>query len=125
MTASGRTIGEELDDIRGEADGRVIYPIDTPITKTGGVVGLMGNLAPEGAIVKVAGMSEAEQVFTGPARVFECEEDAFDGGAEARLPGGRGHRHPQRGPGRAAPACARCCRPPPPSPARAWARRWR
>ncbi|HMU01877.1 MAG TPA: dihydroxy-acid dehydratase, partial [Amaricoccus sp.] len=77
MTASGRTIGEELDDIRGEADGRVIYPVDKPISKTGGVVGLMGNLAPDGAIVKVAGMSEAEQVFTGPALVFECEEDAF------------------------------------------------
>ena len=77
MTASGRTIGEELDDIRGEADGRVVFPVDTPITPTGGVVGLKGNLAPEGAIVKVAGMSEAEQVFTGPARVFECEEDAF------------------------------------------------
>ena len=77
MTASGRTIGEELDDIRGEADGRVIFPVDTPISATGGVVGLKGNLAPEGAIVKVAGMSEAEQVFTGPARVFECEEDAF------------------------------------------------
>ena len=55
----------------------MIYPVDKPITKTGGVVGLMGNLAPEGAIVKVAGMSEAEQVFTGPALVFECEEDAF------------------------------------------------
>ena len=55
----------------------MIYPVDTPISKTGGVVGLKGNLAPEGAIVKVAGMSEAEQVFTGPARVFECEEDAF------------------------------------------------
>ena len=77
MTASGRTLGEELDDIRGEADGRVIYPVETPISKTGGVVGLKGNLAPDGAIVKVAGMSEAEQVFTGPARVFECEEDAF------------------------------------------------
>jgi dihydroxy-acid dehydratase len=40
--------------------------------------GLKGNLAPDGAIVKVAGMTEAEQVFTGPARVFECEEDAFE-----------------------------------------------
>jgi dihydroxy-acid dehydratase len=77
MTASGRTIGEELDEIHGEADGRVVFPVDAPITPTGGVVGLKGNLAPEGAIVKVAGMSEAEQVFTGPARVFECEEDAF------------------------------------------------
>ncbi|MGV6849185.1 MAG: dihydroxy-acid dehydratase [Marinibacterium sp.] len=78
MTASGETIGEALDKIEGEADGRVIYPVDKPITKTGGVVGLKGNLAPEGAIVKVAGMSEDEQVFAGPARVFECEEDAFE-----------------------------------------------
>ena len=78
MTASGRSMGEELDRIEAEADGRVIYPIDKPITPTGGVVGLKGNLAPEGAIVKVAGMSEEEQVFTGPARIFECEEDAFE-----------------------------------------------
>jgi dihydroxy-acid dehydratase len=77
ITASGRTLGEELEGIKGKADGRVIYPVDKPITKTGGVVGLKGNLAPEGAIVKVAGMTEAEQVFSGPARVFECEEDAF------------------------------------------------
>jgi dihydroxy-acid dehydratase len=78
MTASGRSIGEELDLIEREADGKVIHPIETPLTPTGGVVGLMGNLAPDGAIVKVAGMSAEEQVFTGPARVFECEEDAFE-----------------------------------------------
>ena len=78
MTASSRTLGEELDEIRGEADGRVIYPAATPLTQTGGVVGLRGNLAPDGAIVKVAGMSPEEQVFTGPAHVFECEEDAFE-----------------------------------------------
>ncbi|MGB1234214.1 MAG: dihydroxy-acid dehydratase [Planktomarina sp.] len=78
MTATGREMGEELDRIEHEADGRVIYPIETPITKTGGVVGLKGNLAPEGAIVKVAGMTEEQQVFTGPANVFECEEDAFE-----------------------------------------------
>jgi dihydroxy-acid dehydratase len=78
MTVTGYSIGEELDKVSLEADGRVIYPIETPITKTGGVVGLKGNLAPEGAIVKVAGMGEDEQSFTGPARVFECEEDAFE-----------------------------------------------
>lgn len=78
MTASGRTIGHELSEIVGEADGRVIYPVSTPITATGGVVGLKGNLAPEGAIVKVAGMTPEEQVFSGPARVFECEEEAFE-----------------------------------------------
>ncbi|MDR9485259.1 MULTISPECIES: dihydroxy-acid dehydratase [Sediminimonas] len=77
MTASGRSIGEELALIDREADGKVIYPIDNPITKTGGVVGLKGNLAPTGAIVKVAGIAEENQVFTGPARVFENEEEAF------------------------------------------------
>ena len=77
LTVTGRTIGEEIDLVEREADGRVIYPVETPITPTGGVVGLKGNLAPEGAIVKVAGMGQDQQVFTGPARVFECEEDAF------------------------------------------------
>ncbi|MWD26608.1 dihydroxy-acid dehydratase [Aquicoccus sp. SCR17] len=77
MTASGRVIGEELDRVEREADGKVIYSIDTPITKTGGVVGLKGNLAPAGAIVKVAGIAPENQVFTGPARVFENEEEAF------------------------------------------------
>ncbi len=78
MTATGRSIGEELDMIDREADGKVIYSIDAPLTKTGGVVGLKGNIAPEGAIVKVAGIPSQNQVFTGPARVFECEEDAFE-----------------------------------------------
>ena len=78
VTATGRSIGEELDLIEREADGQVIYPIDNPLTKTGGVVGLKGNLAPEGAIVKVAGIPSQHQRFVGPARVFECEEDAFE-----------------------------------------------
>ena len=78
LSASGLTIGEELDRNSRDADGRVIYPIENPITKTGGVVGLKGNLAPEGAIVKVAGMEAQHQIFTGPARVFECEQDAFE-----------------------------------------------
>ncbi len=76
ITATGKTIKENLDSIAGEADGKIIHPIDKPLTKTGGVVGLEGNLAPEGAIVKVAGMKK--QKFEGPARVFECEEDAFE-----------------------------------------------
>ncbi|GGH28192.1 dihydroxy-acid dehydratase [Cribrihabitans marinus] len=77
MTASGGSVGEELDKVTRKADGRVIYPVETPITKTGGVVGLKGNLAPQGAIVKVAGIAAEDQVFTGPARVFESEEEAF------------------------------------------------
>ena len=77
ITAAGKTMGEVLDETAGEADGRVIYPVENPLSKTGGVVGLKGNLAPEGAIVKVAGMETQHQRFVGPARVFECEEDAF------------------------------------------------
>ena len=78
ITADGETMGDALDKITREADGRVIYPIDNPITRTGGVVGLKGNLAPEGAIVKVAGIDPQHQIFTGPARVFECEQDTFE-----------------------------------------------
>ena len=78
MTATGYSIGEELDKNSLEADGKVIYPVETPITKTGGVVGLKGNVAPEGAIVKVAGIEPQHQIFTGPARIFECEQDAFE-----------------------------------------------
>lgn len=78
ITASGKTIGEELDLVDREIDGKVIHSVATPLSKTGGVVGLKGNLAPDGAIVKVAGMSAEQQVFTGPALVFECEEEAFD-----------------------------------------------
>ncbi|MFQ5567009.1 MAG: dihydroxy-acid dehydratase, partial [Paracoccaceae bacterium] len=75
MTATGKTVAENLAEIDGSADGKVIHPVETPITATGGVVGLKGNLAPEGAIVKVAGMKK--QRFEGPARVFENEEEAF------------------------------------------------
>ena len=78
MTATGRSMGDEIDRVTRQADGRVIHPVDAPLTRTGGVVGLTGNLAPEGAIVKVAGMAAQHQRFTGPARVFECEEDAFE-----------------------------------------------
>jgi dihydroxy-acid dehydratase len=77
ITATGRTIGEELDLVDREVDGKVIHPVATPLSQTGGVVGLKGNLAPDGAIVKVAGMKAEDQVFSGPARVFESEEEAF------------------------------------------------
>ncbi len=78
MTATGRSMGEELDMVTREADGKVIYSVETPLTQSGGVVGLKGNLAPDGAIVKVAGMEAQHQRFVGPARVFECEEEAFE-----------------------------------------------
>ncbi|WP_084583433.1 dihydroxy-acid dehydratase [Sphingomonas azotifigens] len=75
MTVTGKTLGENIDQVTWNPDQKVIYDVKTPITPTGGVVGLRGTLAPEGAIVKVAGMHRLQ--FTGPARVFDCEEDAF------------------------------------------------
>ncbi len=75
MTVTGKTLGENIDEITWNPEQKVIYPASAPITPTGGVVGLRGSLAPEGAIVKVAGMSRLQ--FRGPAQVFECEEDAF------------------------------------------------
>ncbi|MEX2450308.1 MAG: dihydroxy-acid dehydratase [Rhodospirillales bacterium] len=76
LTVSGKTIAENLADVEFPTDQDVVYPARKPITPTGGVVGLKGNLAPEGAIVKVAGMKTLK--FSGPARCFDCEEDAFD-----------------------------------------------
>ena len=78
MTVTGNSIGEDLDLITRKADGKVIFAVETPITPTGGVVGLKGNLAPDGAIVKVAGIATQHQRFVGPARVFESEEEAFE-----------------------------------------------
>ena len=75
MTVSGKTLGENIEVITWNPDQKVIYSFDKPLSPTGGVVGLRGSLAPDGAIVKVAGMHRLE--FTGPARVFDCEEDCF------------------------------------------------
>ena len=75
LTVTGKTLGENIDEITWNPDQKVIYPASAPISPTGGVVGLRGSLAPDGAIVKVAGMARLE--FTGPAQVFDCEEDAF------------------------------------------------
>ncbi len=76
ITVTGKTVAENLEEIEGEADGKVIHPIEKPLSTWGGVVGLKGNLAPEGAIVKVAGIKKLK--FEGPARVFDSEEEAFD-----------------------------------------------
>jgi dihydroxy-acid dehydratase len=75
ITVTGKTLGENIDQITWNPDQKVIYPATKPITPTGGVVGLRGSLAPEGAIVKVAGLSALQ--FRGPARVFNSEEQAF------------------------------------------------
>ncbi len=76
MTVTGRTMAENLASVTWNDEQDVVRRCDDPITPTGGVVGLQGNLAPDGAIVKVAGL--ATQTFSGPARCFDREEDAFE-----------------------------------------------
>jgi len=75
MTVTGRTIAENLRGVVFPAGQDVVRPTSAPLSPTGGLMVLKGNLAPQGAIVKVAGMKGNR--FTGPARCFDCEEDAF------------------------------------------------
>ncbi len=75
ITVTGKTLAENLAGVAFPADQDVIYPVSRPISATGGVVGLRGNLAPEGAIVKVAGMENLQ--FEGTALCFDSEEEAF------------------------------------------------
>jgi len=75
LTVTGKTLGENIDEITWNPDQKVIHAATKPLSPTGGVVGLKGSLAPNGAIVKVAGMHRLQ--FKGPALVFDCEEDAF------------------------------------------------
>jgi dihydroxy-acid dehydratase len=75
ITVTGRTLRENLANVTFNADESVVRPINNPLSPRGGVVGLKGSLAPDGAIVKVAGMKRLQ--FRGPAQVFECEEDTF------------------------------------------------
>ena len=75
ITVTGRTIGEEAKAATEKPDQQVLRPLSKPIKPTGGLVILKGNLAPEGCVVKVAGHSILH--FSGPAKVYEREEDAF------------------------------------------------
>lgn len=75
ITVTGKTIAENLESVKFNDNQSVVYPVSRAISSTGGVVGLRGSLAPDGAIVKVAGMAMLQ--FSGPARCFDCEEDAF------------------------------------------------
>ncbi len=75
MTVTGKTIAENLADVKFNPNQKVMRDAKNPLAPTGGVVGLKGNLAPDGAIVKIAGLKHVKH--QGPARVFDCEEDAF------------------------------------------------
>ena len=101
MTVTGRTIAENMASVQWNPDQDVVYSAGNPITKTGGVVGLKGNLAPEGAIVKVAGMKN--QKFSGPARCFDSEEECFEAVSNKRYKEGEvlviRYEGPKGGPG--------------------------
>src|SRR5688572_21623264 len=101
MTVTGRTIAENLKSVKWNPDQDVVRPATNPLTITGGVVGLRGNLAPDGAIVKVAGMQNLK--FTGPARCFDGEEACFKAVKEKKYKEGDvlviRYEGPQGGPG--------------------------
>ncbi len=101
LTVTGRTIAENLAQVSWNPDQDVVRPADNPITPTGGVVGLRGNLATEGAIVKVAGMKNVR--FSGPARCFDSEEECFAAVSERKYKEGEvlviRYEGPRGGPG--------------------------
>jgi dihydroxy-acid dehydratase len=101
LTVTGKTLAENHAGLTFPADQDVVRPASSPITPTGGVVGLKGSLAPDGAIVKVAGMDTL--TFQGPARCFDCEEDAFTAVVEDRIKEGEviiiRYEGPRGGPG--------------------------
>ncbi len=75
-TVSGRLLGEEASEAKETAGQKVLYTVESPLKATGGLVILKGNIAPEGCVLKVAGHERIKH--SGPAKVFDCEEDAFD-----------------------------------------------
>ncbi|HZZ30574.1 MAG TPA: dihydroxy-acid dehydratase, partial [Phenylobacterium sp.] len=77
LTVTGKTLAENLVDVKWRDDQDVIRPVSNPLSPTGGVVGLWGSLAPDGAIVKVAGMT-SHRAHRGPARCFDGEQACFD-----------------------------------------------
>jgi dihydroxy-acid dehydratase len=101
LTVTGKTLAENHAEVVFPTNQDVIRPTSNPLSPTGGVVGLTGNLAPQGAIVKVAGMKRLQ--FTGPARVFDCEEDAFAAVDQDRIKEGEviviRYEGPRGGPG--------------------------
>lgn len=76
MTVTGKTIGENIANAVNR-NPEVIRPVDHPYSKTGGLAVLKGNLAPDGSVVKRSAVVDEMMVHEGPARVFECEEDAI------------------------------------------------
>jgi dihydroxy-acid dehydratase len=86
LTVTGKTLADNLGNVTFPDNQDVVYPITNPISHTGGVVGLQGNLSPDGAIVKIAGLKNL--VFEGKARCFDSEEECFKAVQEKRYQDG-------------------------------------
>ncbi len=101
MTVTGKTLAENLRDVKFDPAQQVMRPVSNPLSPSGGVVGLRGSLAPDGAIVKVAGMTNLK--FRGPARCFDSEEEGFAAVQERRIKRGEviviRYEGPKGGPG--------------------------
>jgi dihydroxy-acid dehydratase len=101
MTVTGRTLGEEAAEAQETPGQEVVRAFDAPLKPTGGLVILRGNVAPDGCVVKVSGAAQASH--TGPARVFDCEEDAFAAVQRGAIVAGDvvviRHEGPKGGPG--------------------------
>ena len=101
ITVTGRTLNEETETASETPGQKVLYPVESPIKSTGGLVILHGNLAPEGCVVKVAGNKKL--THSGPAKVFNCEEDAFTAVQQGQIVSGDvvviRYEGPQGGPG--------------------------
>jgi len=83
LTVTGKTMAENLREVRRPADQPIVYPVGSPMEPSGTLAVLAGSLAPDGAVIKTAGVKR--QTFRGPARVFEREEDAFDAIVHQRI----------------------------------------
>ena len=101
MTVTGKTLAENVKDVELPKNQDVVYPVSSPITKTGGVVGLKGSLAPDGAIVKIAGLKKLQ--FKGKAICFDREEHALDAVLNGKIKPGHvviiRYEGPKGGPG--------------------------
>ena len=102
MTVTGRTVGENIAPCRN-LNPEVIRPVENPYSETGGIAILKGNLAPDSGVVKRSAVAPEMLVHEGPARVFDCEEDAIEAIKSGRIVGGEvvviRYEGPKGGPG--------------------------
>ena len=122
LTCTGKTLAENLEGVVNR-NPELIRPIENPYSADGGIAVLKGNLAPEGCVVKRSAVAPEMMLHTGPARVFNSEEEAIEAIYAGKIVPGDVWSSATRGP-RADPGCGRCSTPPPPLRAWVWIRTW-